>query len=407
MPLEASARSPSEVPDTEYFNPDQSTPSAVYSLLDSVDSESIADEYEIGKHTNKHDFENHVKIAIREGLDPSSSLSELAETTETADDLEYMAASTFSRYTNDRDHGAVVSLLFELLHTRRLYHQRAVQRKRLEWLTRGVIATDATNLALTRSVTVQEDASTDDDPAQIDPSDRGLTLHMAARVNVEQKHPVGMGVSQGQSHESPQFDALMDDVEVFADLDSVILVFDRGYTLYRRFCEIKHSDNDFVTLLCSNACVDVLEQIQDVEITVTEEQEGDVDDAKSYRVRDDWIELSDTDEKFRRVTLETPDGEVMEYLTTLSPAEYDPIEVIQIYTLRTLIEILFRELKQYLNVENFHSTTLNGVLFELFCSLIGLMLIHWLRQHYPMRDGVPETIQNVRSHWNETLSSFG
>ena len=97
----------------------------------------------------------------------------------------------------------------------------------------------------------------------------------------------------------------------------------------------------------------------------------------------------------------------MEYLTTLLPAEYDPIEVIQIYTLRTLIEILFRELKQYLNVENFYSTTLNGVLFELFCSLIGLMLIHWLHQHYPMKDSVPETIQNVRSHWNETLSLFG
>jgi IS4 transposase len=229
---------------------------------------------------------------------------------------------------------------------------------------------------------------------------------MAARVDVEQKHPVGVGVSHGQSHESPQFDALRDDVEVFADLDSIILVFDRGYTLYARFCEIKHSDDDFVTLLRSNACVDVLEQIQDVEITVSREQEsGDV--TESYRIRDDWIELSDTGEEFRRVTLETPDGEVMEYLTTLPPAEYDPIEVIQIYTLRTLIEILFRELKQYLNVENFYSTTLNGVLFELFCSLIGFVLMHWLRQHYPMGGGVADTIQQVRSNWNETLDSFG
>ena len=231
MPLETSARSPSDVTDTdntdykhvsnfdppsgrissrsysrqyEYFNPSQSVPSAVYSLLDSVDSESIAEECEIGRHSSERDFENHVKIAIREGLDPSSSLAELAETTDTADDLKYMAASTFSRYTNDRDYGTVVRLLFELLHTRRLYHQRSVLRKQLEWLSRGVIATDATNLTLTRSVTVNEDASTDDDPAQIDPSDGGLTLHMAARVNVEQIHPVCVGVSRGQSHESPQ-----------------------------------------------------------------------------------------------------------------------------------------------------------------------------------------------------------
>jgi hypothetical protein len=406
MPAQASTRSPSEVTDTEYFNPDQSTPSAVYSLLDSVDSESIAEEYDIGRHSGTHDFENHVKVGIREGLDPSDSLKELAETTDTADELDYMAASTFSRYTNDRDYGAVVRLLVELLHTRRLYHQRGVLRKRLDWLSRGVIATDATNLTLTRSVTVQQEPSPDDEPTQIDPSDGGLTLHMAARVDVAQKHPVGVGVSDGQSHESPQFDALRDDVEVFADLDSIILVFDRGYTLYGRFCEIKHSDDDFVTLLRSNARVDVLEPIQDVDITVQREQDGD-DTPESYHVRDDWIELSETGEEFRRVILETPDGEVMEYLTTLSPAEYDPIEVIQIYTLRTLIEILFRELKQYLNVENFHSTTLNGVLFELFCSLIGFVLIHWLRQHYPMKDGVADTIQQVRSNWNETLSSFG
>ncbi len=303
MPVDPSVRSSPDVTDTEYFNPEQSTASAVYSLFDSVDSESIADEYNIGRHSPTHDFENHLKVAIREGLDPSASLEELAETTDSADELEYMAASTFSRYTNDRDYGAVVCLLFELLHTRRLYHQRAVERKRLDWLSRGVIAVDKTNLTLTRSITVHDEDSPDTDTAELDPSDGGLALHMAARVDVEQKQPVGVGVSHGQSHESPQFDALRDDVEVFADLDSCILVFDRGYTLYARFCEIKHGDDDFVTLLRSDACVDVLERIQDIEITVTEEQEG-TDATESYRLRDDWVELSDTAEEFRRVTLE-------------------------------------------------------------------------------------------------------
>jgi hypothetical protein len=73
----------------------------VYSLIDSVDSESIAEEYDIGRHSPKHDFGNHVKVAIREGLDPSDSLEELAQTTDVADELNYMAASTFSWHTND------------------------------------------------------------------------------------------------------------------------------------------------------------------------------------------------------------------------------------------------------------------------------------------------------------------
>ena len=117
--------------------------------------------------------------------------------------------------------------------------------------------------------------------------------------------------------------------------------------------------------------------------------------------------LAETGEEFRRIVLETPDGEEIEYLTTLASSAYDPIDVISIYTLRTVIEILFRELKQYLNIEKFHSKSLNGVLFELFAALIGLVLIYWLRQRHPVKGGVPRTIQKVRTHWNKSLDTFG
>jgi Transposase DDE domain. len=381
------------------FNSTHSVSSELYSLLDAVDSESIADQFEIGKHSSTHDFDNHIKIAVREGLDPSSSLAELADKTETNDQLEAMAASTFSRYTNDRDYRAVVRFLFALLHTPQLYHQRAVQRKRLEWLTRGVVAVDATNLELTRSVVVSDEFVGDDEQTyKIDTDDGGLELHCAARVDGEYKHPLGATVTEGDTHESPQFDYLKDDVEVFADLDSIIWVFDRGYTRYLRFCEIKHSDDDFVTLLQSDARLDVLERVQNVEVT---------DENGTRQIRDERIELAETGEEFRRIVLETVDGEEIEYLTTLASSAYDPIDVISIYTLRTVIEILFRELKQYLNIENFHSKSLNGVLFELFAALIGLVLIYWLRQRHPVKGGVPRTIQKVRTHWNKSLDTFG
>jgi len=113
------------------FSLDQSTAGAVYSLLDAVDSESIADEFDIGKHSKKHHFDNHLKVAIREGIDPSDSLTELEESTDKAAKMNKMAASTFSRYTNDRDYRAVVRSMFELLHTPQLAHQRVDERKRL------------------------------------------------------------------------------------------------------------------------------------------------------------------------------------------------------------------------------------------------------------------------------------
>ncbi len=122
---------------------------------------------------------------------------------------------------------------------------------------------------------------------------------------------------------------------------------------------------------------------------------------------DQRIELAETDEEFRRIVFEDVDGERMEYLTTLSLSEYDPVEVISIYTLRTFIEILFRQLKQYTNVEEFHSQSLNGVLFELFCTLIGYVLLQWFRQRHPLRGGVPEAVRKVRTRWNQSLRSYG
>jgi IS4 transposase len=143
--------------------------------------------------------------------------------------------------------------------------------------------------------------------------------------------------------------------------------------------------------------MDVLDALQNVEVT---------DENGTRQICHERIGLAETGETFRRVVLEIPGGEEIEYLTTLASSTYDPIDVISIYTLRTVIEILFRELKQYLHIENFHSKSLNGVLFELFAALKGLVLIYWLRQRHLVKGGVPRTIQKVRTHWNKSLDTF-
>ncbi len=266
MGLEAKRLSPEEsVPNQ--FNHSHSVAEELYSLLDEVDSESIADEFGIGTYSKKHDFDNHLKIGIFEGINPSDSLDELAEKTATHDQLAYMAGSTFSPRTNDRDYRAVVHSFFELLHTPQLYHQRAVQRKRLKWLKRPVVALDATNLSLTRSVAVAGEINEETVIHEIQPTDGGLKLNLAARVDGEYNHPLGVTVTGGDTREPTQFDHLQSDVEVCEDLDSLIRVFDRGYLDYDLFCAMKERGNDFVTLLRSNAQFDVLEPLQDVEVT--------------------------------------------------------------------------------------------------------------------------------------------
>ena len=69
---------PSEdVTNASNINADEIVADELYSLLDAVDSESIADKFMIGVHSDKYDFTNHIKIAVREGLYPSNSLAEL------------------------------------------------------------------------------------------------------------------------------------------------------------------------------------------------------------------------------------------------------------------------------------------------------------------------------------------
>lgn len=203
------------------------------------------------------------------------------------------------------------------------YHQRRVQRKRLDWLDRAVVAINGTNLALTRSVTIPSELEDTEISEEIQPGDRGLKFNLAARVDGHVKQPLGVSVTAGETREPTQFEHLQDDVEVFADLDSPIQVFDRGYLDYDRFCTLKEREEEFVCLLQSDARVDILERIQDIDIR---------DEAGTRHVSDAVIDLAETGDSFRRIAFEDVDGEEIAYLTTLSPEEYDPVDVMNIYT---------------------------------------------------------------------------
>ncbi len=102
-----------------------------------------------------------------------------------------------------------------------------------------------------------------------------------------------------------------------------IRVFYRVCLEYDRFCELKKREGDFVCLLQSDSRVDVLERIQDIDIT---------GEPGTRFVRDDLIELAETGETFRRIVFEDVDGKKIAYLTTLSPEEYDPVDMMKIYT---------------------------------------------------------------------------
>lgn len=107
-------------------------------------------------------------------------------------------------------------------------------------------------------------------------------------------------------------------------------------------------------------------------------EDGDV-----THLTDELGELALTGVEFRRVTVGIADGDadggerVNTYLTTLPPESYDPLDMAVIYAVRWLLEFVFRKLKQYFNIREFHSKTLNGALVELFCALIAYVLANY------------------------------
>jgi len=128
------------------------------------------------------------------------------------------------------------------------------------------VATDSTNLTVTRSVAISIESHETEIRRAIQPDEKGLHLNLAARVDGDSKHPLDVTITPGVMREPTQFDHLQSEVEVFADLDSPIHVFARGYLDYERFCSLKEWDKDFICLLQTDARVDALKHVQDVDI---------------------------------------------------------------------------------------------------------------------------------------------
>jgi IS4 transposase len=137
-------------------------------------------------------------------------------------------------------------------------------------------------------------------------------------------------------------------------------------------------------------------------------EDGDV-----THITDELGELASTGEEFRRVTVSDSDGDadggerVNTYLTTLPSESYDPLDVVVIYAVRWLLEIMFRKLKQYFNVQEFHSKTLNGALVELFCALIAYVLADYYHRTYRIRGTVVDTIKIIRNFWDKPRGEIG
>jgi Transposase DDE domain/Domain of unknown function (DUF4372) len=148
-----------------------------------------------------------------------------------------------------------------------------------------------------------------------------------------------------------------------------ILVMDRGFVDFNWFNQLNESGVLFITRIKKDTAYEVVESrpmvqgkglVSDERIRLTGKQSR-----KRYS------------EVLRLVTIDTDDGERLEFLTnhmTLSA-----LTIAEIYKDRWQIEIFFKLLKQNLRIKSFVGTSANAVWIQIWTALIAMLLIKFLQ----------------------------
>lgn len=171
-------------------------------------------------------------------------------------------------------------------------------------------------------------------------------------------------LTPGTGNDSPYFATLLGDLEA---QEGTLFVFDGGYWDTDTYQEIVDSGNDFVTKRAGRI----------KPITVKEQPLPEEPLASDYTVvKDAIVHLSaENAQRYRMLQVEMTNGKEVTLLSSLLEAPADHICLL--YRYRWTIEIIFRWLRQTLQIDHMMSHDPTGVLRQILTALIvwGLLVI--------------------------------
>jgi hypothetical protein len=217
----------------------------------------------------------------------------------------------------------------------------------------------------------------------------GTYLTTLADVAWALKHTKSNGKRQGQVRANVQMDVASwtpqvlsisgDDKEsepaAFARdlLEGVLYVLDRNFLEFGFLIQLLAKDNDFVLRVRANApAIGVLETL------VLSPQ-----DAEAGVIADQIVELSGRGSppgRFRLVTIQTINRkgkpETIRLLSNLIDAKIGSYVIGAIYRQRWQIELFFKWLKTWARMDHLLSTSRNGITFQLYVAVIGVLMMY-------------------------------
>ena len=194
--------------------------------------------------------------------------------------------------------------------------------------------------------------------------DNSAALKLQVRIDGTDGHFKQILLTPAPGADAAYYDTLLGDLEA---QEGQIFIHDGGYWKIDTFQDIVDSDNDFVTKLGGNIKPHRVEKLPLPEAPLT----------SGYTVlQDALVYLGDRqDAYFRMLRVRVSTDEEIVLLTSLIDAPADRICLL--YRYRWTIEILFRWLRQTLQLDHFGSHHPTGILRQILMALIvwGLLII--------------------------------
>jgi len=150
-----------------------------------------------------------------------------------------------------------------------------------------------------------------------------------------------------------------------------VLVVDRAYVDYEWLYNLDSNDVIFVTRLKSNADVEVVKQLL-------------TNDKHEHVLSDEQIKLTGfyTSKKYpkklRVVKVYDQDNDQELHLLT-NQLSWTADTISQLYKARWDVEVFFKHLKQLFRVKTFVGTSANAVRIQMWCSMIAMLVINYLK----------------------------
>lgn len=344
-------------------------------LIDRNAFDKIVDKHNTDKHSKGFNTWSHFVSMLFMQLSGVSSLRDISNGLRSATgNLNHLGVnqapskSTISYQNKHRDYTVFMDVFYSLLD--KFEPSLARRRKYGRRLKRKIFIMDSSIIPLSLSLF---------DWARFRTTKGALKLH--AVLDYDTGLPSYACITDGKQH----------DVKVAKQTTfprHSVLVVDRAYVDYDWLYNLDSSGVFFVTRLKSNADIEIVESF------LTNEKHEHI-------LSDQDIKLSGfyTSKKYPKKlrVVKVYDQENDQFLYLLTNQLFWTADTIsQLYKARWDVEVFFKHLKQLFRVKSFVGTSSNAVRIQMWCSMIGMLLIRYLKNTAKYRWNLSNLISFLR-----------